>query len=413
MEFNDFKIEREEDLLRLIASLDITKTLYDNAVDKYTALAAYLNSQDGISADIYPQGSFALRTVVKSIFKNKNADYDLDFVCQVSATRNDIGPMELRKRIIKALEDNKVYKDRLKPDETCLTIDYADVGDSGFSIDIVPAAEESEERKAKLKIAAERPDLVDSSIVIPKKDDKTAQLLWITSNPKGYVEWFNDINGRFSEFSSSFYHGLLEKRVFEQKAEVEDVPELTGRTSLQVVIQILKFHRDVYFTNLNKQFEAEKYPKPISAIINTLVAKIAIGVNPKSDIFTLLEYVLNELAIYSVQQTQFYEDFIKNNSGKDLIEHTSTRWIIKNPSNPEDNLADTWTNDTAKMFFKWTIIAKRDLIDSLSEKNDGTFRAIAENAFTSDLVKSVWGEKYIPQQMKKPTIIQPTKPWLR
>lgn len=37
----------------IVKALDITPTMYKNAVDKYTAIAAYLDEQ-GIKADFYP-----------------------------------------------------------------------------------------------------------------------------------------------------------------------------------------------------------------------------------------------------------------------------------------------------------------------------------------------------------------------
>ena len=56
--------ERQKDILSIIASLDISPTMYRNAVEKYKAITKFL-SDCGIEADMYPQGSFAFGTVVR------------------------------------------------------------------------------------------------------------------------------------------------------------------------------------------------------------------------------------------------------------------------------------------------------------------------------------------------------------
>ncbi len=73
------KPERQQDIIRLVQSLDISPTMHKNAVEKYRALANYLE-ENGIDAEIYPQGSFALGTVVRPSANDANAKYDLDFI---------------------------------------------------------------------------------------------------------------------------------------------------------------------------------------------------------------------------------------------------------------------------------------------------------------------------------------------
>lgn len=47
--------ERQKDILSIISSLDISPTMYKNAVEKYSAITKFLNDY-GIDADMYPQG---------------------------------------------------------------------------------------------------------------------------------------------------------------------------------------------------------------------------------------------------------------------------------------------------------------------------------------------------------------------
>ena len=60
--------ERQKDYLSMIEQLDISPTQFKNAQDKYETLAVFLNEHD-IEASIYPQGSFALGTVIRPIKK--------------------------------------------------------------------------------------------------------------------------------------------------------------------------------------------------------------------------------------------------------------------------------------------------------------------------------------------------------
>ena len=62
--------DRIKNITIVVEQLDISPSLYRNAVEKYNNLAKFLNEK-GIEADIYPQGSFALGTVVRPSKKIK------------------------------------------------------------------------------------------------------------------------------------------------------------------------------------------------------------------------------------------------------------------------------------------------------------------------------------------------------
>ena len=68
--------ERQKDILSIISSLDISPTMYKNAVEKYSAITKFLNDY-GIDADMYPQGSFAFGTVIRPNATDHSASYDL------------------------------------------------------------------------------------------------------------------------------------------------------------------------------------------------------------------------------------------------------------------------------------------------------------------------------------------------
>lgn len=376
---------RRKDILRLIEKLDIPPSLYKNAEEKYQAITKYL-IEHGFDADMYPQGSFALGTVVRPSKNNNDANYDLDFICQVKKSRNETTATMLWRKLKEVLE-NSPYADKLTEYDKCFTIEYADINGVGFSIDIVPAADESFERKVKLKGESEHPELIDTSIVIP--DTNRDRSMWATNNPKGYRAWFERINEPYSAYSRFENRRALFESHPGVYASIEDIPVGLERSSLQRVIQILKKHRDEYYFKSNDK-------KPISAIIGTLVAKIAETLPPNLSVFELLEKVLDTLRTHSRN-----DDMICKKNGK---------WVIPNPANPEDNLADAWNDETCDKFFRWINQARIDLVDALND-DEGAFRAVMENAFGLWFISKHWNDKYCPVKPKPITPSAAPKPW--
>ena len=173
-------LERQQDILSIISELDISPTMYSNAVEKYKAITAYLESY-GIEAEMYPQGSFAFGTVVRPTSKSADANYDLDFICQIKGDRSSHTPSELRKILLDALKASGIYEGKLEIWDECFTIEYADVGKIGFTIDIVPATDESEEKKQSLLAKSSYPNLINTAVAIPKHNGNH-NYTWITNN---------------------------------------------------------------------------------------------------------------------------------------------------------------------------------------------------------------------------------------
>lgn len=396
--------ERQNDILKIASSLDISPSMFANAKEKYQNIANYL-SKHGIEADFYPQGSFALGTVVRPSAKNPDAAYDLDFICQVKKNKEDTSASKLRNEVESILNESDLYGGKLISYDKCITIQYADVGSIGFSIDIVPAVDESQDTKDRLAKASIRPDLITMSIAIPKHCEKN--YTWCTNNPKGYCKWFNEINDPFKAFSQE----LFRKSLFENNraiySSIEDIPVELERSAMQRVVQILKYHRDIYYSHQPSGDDN----KPISAIIGTLVVDISKTANPSSSVFDLLEFVLRESEVYSKRQVLSENDFIAQyGNTRTIISRRDNKWYIMNPANPEDNFADQWDNNTAKLFFAWLKAAKNDLIDSM-QLQDAEFRLVAENAFGSAAIKNIWGSKYEKITPTPIQNVQVAKPW--
>ena len=380
--------------------------MYKNAEQKYKHLALFLQKNHAMDVDIYPQGSFALGTVVRPVIKGEDAGYDLDFVCQVKYNKNELSAKQLREILEEALSSSELYGGKLKVCPECLTIEYADLSGIGFSIDIVPAADETDEHKNSLRAKSQIPALLDTAIAIPQYGEN--EYFWVTNNPRGYREWFESINKPFADNSAPVYREILFKNNRGLFATVEDIPHGLNRSALQRVIQILKYHRDIFYS----QYPDGEKIKPISAIINTVVTKIAATADPKYSVFELLEYVLNEFAVYSSRQVLPSEMFFSKYGSKNAIKKNQDLWIIENPANPEDNLADHWNenSDIPKIFFKWTNAAKKDLIEAL-HKSPQEFGASLASAFGSDIVAKTLGNKYRHLNAKPLDTVHPTKPW--
>ena len=399
------RYERQQDILKIIQNLDISPTMYKNAMEKYHSITHYLEAH-GIQADMYPQGSFALGTVVRPIVKDPNAAYDLDFICQVWKDRDQLTAADLRKEVESILRSSDLYGGKLEVFDKCFTIHYADIGGIGFSIDIVPAADENAATKRRLVQKSLSPALIQTAIAIPKQCEHNYR--WITNNPKGYRAWFDAINKPFSIVADR----AQRQRIFQENrtlyAHVEDIPQAIFRSSVQRVIQILKYHRNVFYS----AFHDGDDTKPISAIISTIVAQTASTMPATTSVFDLLQYVLTEFTTYGYYQTITEKRFSECYPGKKLIRKENGKWVIENPANPEDNLADQWNLDSKipQRFFRWIHAAHDDLVNALALE-DAEFRAKMETAFRPDIVSTAWMDKY---QLKTPTPISSTavpRPW--
>ena len=79
-------------LEKVAEDIDIAPSKYQQAVDRYKAVGHWLEDGEypgcADAPDIYPQGSFRLGTVVRPIRGGKEADYDIDLVCELPITKD-------------------------------------------------------------------------------------------------------------------------------------------------------------------------------------------------------------------------------------------------------------------------------------------------------------------------------------
>lgn len=375
--------QREKDILKLIEGVDIPQSLYEKAIGHYNAVAAFLQEW-GIDSDIYPQGSYSLGTVVRPYRECEDAAYDLDAICEIKISKSDTTAEEIKRMVGDALKSDGTYQKMLQKEwDKCWTLEYSDVNGIGFSVDIVPAvAEEDIMLKNVLESEGVSLAVYDSQIAITHKNGN--EYTWKTSNPKAYQNWFKKLNERFVQAEKQRLVQKHQGRLFEiNEGTVEKIPEIQERSALQRVIQIIKYHADVYYT----KGKIKKY-KSASVIVTTLIALLAQEVDPSLEVFPLLNYIVGQLEIYGENLVLTESAFAARYENKNVIRRIGGQWILKNPLNPSENLVDSWNKEPrkAQYFFQWLRVLKEDYLMSL-DAEDEKFVAVLENNFDKDYIQ--------------------------
>lgn len=352
-------------LLQIAQYLDISPTDYKIAQERFNAVKNWLDDgayKSGYLPDVYLQGSFRLGTVVRPYHNDKDGNFDIDQVCELTKYSEFKSSEILKNDVGDRLKENSDYKRMLDEEgKRCWTIEYATENNRpGFHIDILPALKSDEGTLHNIDITHKENNIYS----------------WSTSNPKGYYLWFKSKNAYSTNFIESQRSTIFNanKELYERE---QDVPKQLFRTSLQRAIQIMKRHRDVHF--VNKDF------KPISIIITTITTQVY----TQSNIIEIIDEFIN----YALSRNEF---LIKNGylNKDDILDYSDDKWLIPNPvdyARPEserENFADRWNlePELANSFFEWCQQLKRDinsfkksgLSDSLNlkTKSFGTGEAI-------------------------------------
>ena len=382
-------------ILEVIADeLDITEEQFLRAKAHYDKLAEYLEDSFGEKLHIYPQGSFMLGTVIKPYRKGENTDYDIDLVCEfLEKSENSVLPNILKKEVGKVLKKNESYRAILDNEgKRCWTLNF-----SGFHMDCLPC-------------------IPFTSLHINKKISLTHTIdfenyIWKRSNPLQLGEWFRERQRAIFD--------KTKRKIYEEKFKacnsIDDVPDICVKTPLQRVVQILKRHRDVYFSDKAN----EKY-KPISIIITVLAAYIY---TQEEDLYTALNNIIEELSLYEeIYHSPTHKSSAKN---QDLILFDGNKWKIKNPVAEEENFAEYWHEDNharAKAFFEWIQDLKFHFLKEINSSETRRMIESLENALKRNIPKEraiklglltntqVGNEKELPPLVQI-SITNPIKPY--
>jgi len=373
-----------EMLQDIATSLDISPSNYKLAIDHYKAVKKHLERGLYPRPEIYCQGSFRLGTVVRPFKEDKEAEYDIDLVCQIPIAKESTTAKKLKQVVGDKLKEDASYDNMLDEEgRRCWTLEYAKDKDGiGFHMDVLPSIPMSDSGRLILKGRLPNAEYYKHAIEITDLDKKNQVYSWPDggSNPEGFAQWFDDVKKirtpNYMELSLKQKLAIFEntldpkgQRIFEKIDELEPLV----RTPLQQAIQILKRHRDICFKNNSDN-------KPISMIITTLCARFY---EKEPDVFTALINIIQKISDFAqyigpgfkfsenvresqnmINSLQSYNPIIDK-----PIYKLNGKWWIPNPVNPAENFAERWDYEKAKAFFEW--LGKLELSFDLALQQKG------------------------------------------
>ena len=298
-------------LRRIVQEISITTAMVDKAVDSYEAVGKWIG--EGLSYDVHinPQGSMSLGTTNKPV--SDKDDYDIDLVCLLKDGKS-LTARQIKSIVGNRLKEHELYRKKIAEEgegKRCWKLQYYE-----FHMDILPCVP---------KELYVEPDFTDIRLT-HKNDAFSYEDRY--SNPVGYRRWFE---GRMQDILDT------EKRTFAAKnqVEIESVPNYRVKTPLQMVVQLLKRHRDICFENNTDN-------APISVIITTLAAHAYTG---ETSLYDALSNILDHMT--------------------DNILIIDGIYWIENPVMQAENFADKWVQypERREAFFAWVKRARKELID--------------------------------------------------
>lgn len=282
--------------------LDLTPTQYTRAVGHYQAVGEYLAEQgsplEAYLPVVFAQGSMAIGTATKPIGRD---EFDLDLMCQLQI-HSKTNPADVKRVVGERLRAHDTYRKMLREKNRCWRLIYA----GEFHMDIIPGIPDSREQSL-------------TALLVPDKE----LLCWKETDPKGYEAWFLD-RARIT---------VIDRETV--RAEVEPAPSPPNRRQklpLQVVVQLLKRHRDLLF--------GDDDDAPISIIITTLAG---LAYDGSQSIIGALSDVIDRMPLYIRRTDQGAP-------------------VIENPVNARENFADKWVTHPRRerCFFEWITRTRRD-----------------------------------------------------
>ena len=333
------KVQSHSDVLEeIVKELDIPDATYEKAVGRYEAVGDWLERDESTigkyTPEIYPQGSFQLGTVIKPYAKDD--EYDIDIVCELAINKTEIVQKQLKEIIGKELRGYTQANSLPAPVEKrrCWTLNYRNVG--AFHMDILPAIPNTEKENGGILIT----------------DEELSS--WLHSNPKGYIAWFR-------ERMDVPFQNMRRARAEATQARVDEILEHTIKTPLQRVIQLLKRHRDVMFSEKPDH-------QPISIIITTLAAH---AYNNENNIAEAMINILSEM-----------DKFIEKRG--------SVCWI-SNPVDEQENFADKWAEEPEKRkaFYEWLDAVRRDFGAYINASPYKNIPDRLKNSLDKDFIKTI------------------------
>lgn len=298
-------------LRRIVQEISITQTMTTKAVNSYEAVGKWIGEGIKYEVNINPQGSMSLGTTNRPI--SDKDDYDIDLVCLLK-DGSYLTAQQIKNVVGNRLKEHDHYRKKILEEgegKRCWKMKYDE-----FHMDILPCVP---------KGLYLEPILTDIRLTHKNENQKYEDRF---SNPVGYRKWFEERMGNILQEEKRNY-------ALQNKVEIEDVPNYRVKTPLQMVIQLLKRHRDICF-------EKDPDNAPISIIITTLAAEAYRG---EASIYKALSHVLSHMTDYITVKNGVY-------------------WV-KNPVMSQENFADKWIEFPERKiaFENWLQKAKKELIN--------------------------------------------------
>jgi hypothetical protein len=250
---------------KLAAAINLPDAKYEAAERSYHSLSKWLERPgskfEDVNIQVYTQGSFRLGTAIQPL--EREEEYDLDIVCEFSLAKNEQSQESLQTALGLELREYAKRYDMDAPSrwDRCWTLNYAE--SARFHMDVLPCIPDVG-RQRRFREAAGLPlTFVESAVSITDRKHPAFTMIsddWPASNPNGYAAWF------YERMKPAFDARRRHMMLVEAKADVADIPDFRVRTPLQLAIQILKRHRDVYFSSKPAAL------RPSSIVITTLAA---------------------------------------------------------------------------------------------------------------------------------------------
>ncbi|WP_242456333.1 nucleotidyltransferase [Mycolicibacterium sp. P1-18] len=304
-----------------VETLDIPPHLQALAITSYEEVGNWLAEHGGYGCRVYPQGSFRLGTVVRP--HTLTGDFDIDLVFLLFIAKEATTQAFLKQDVGDLLQKYLDWKERngpagglqsCEPRRRCWTL-HDPV--NGFHLDVLPAIPDV--------------DYLPSGILLTDKE----LFYWQHSDPIGYAKWFRK---RSLELQNKAITAAAQRGV-----DVEDVPIWEFRTTLQRIVQVLKWHCMLFFAD-------DPDNRPPSILITTLAATAYRG---ETDLFTATRNALAGM-------------------NRHVEDRNGVAWVA-NPAHGGENFVDKWAEypERRQAYYAWHQDLSNTLNDALSLRGKG------------------------------------------
>lgn len=290
-----------------ISSLDLTPDERAMVIRRYNLVGETLDEHWQTTTgenQVYAQGSFLLGTVTRKI--HNDDDVDIDLVALRGLDKNSTSQLALKVDTGRGLE-----KFALSPISGLPVLDESDrcwtLGYPQMHLDVLPAIPD--------------PDGSGTGILITDMN----VTLWQPTDPLQYASWFHE-SGRQDREDR-------ERMITAKGVDITEVPEWQRKTNLQLVIQVLKRHRDIHFTGRLDL-------RPSSIVITTIATR---AYKSGDDLYGSLRTVAANMA--------------------DHVHFVDGHYVVENPVLPDENFADYWDSEPwrPRELGRWIEALKRDI----------------------------------------------------